>query len=89
MAHSIVSGIAQIETIIADLLDYARDTRLDLQEYPLGRILDDVVTGCRAEAERRGIDVRANHVDADIVAAVDGPRLRQVFTNVLTNALAA
>jgi signal transduction histidine kinase len=89
MAQSIVSGIAEIESIIADLLDYARDTRLDLQPYPLARILEDVVAGCRAESEHRGIEVRTGQIDADIVAMVDGPRLRQVFTNVLTNALEA
>ena len=37
MAQSITSGIAEIEAIIADLLDYARETRLDCQEYALGR----------------------------------------------------
>jgi PAS domain S-box-containing protein len=89
MAQSIVSGIAEIEAIIADLLDYARDTRLDLQEYPLARILEDVVAGARAESEARGVEVRAAQIDADIVALVDGPRLRQVFTNVLRNALEA
>ena len=35
MAQSVVSGIAEIESIIADLLDYARETRLDSQDYPL------------------------------------------------------
>ncbi len=89
MAHSIVSGIAEIEAIIADLLDYARDTRPDFQEYPLGRILDDVVVAGRAYAEPRGIDVRTTQIDTDIVASVDGPRLRQVFANVLQNALEA
>ncbi len=89
MAHSIVSGITEIESIITSLLDYARDTRLDLQEYPLARILDDVVTGARPEAEPRGIELRAGQIDPDIVATVDGPRLRQVFTNVLRNALEA
>jgi PAS domain S-box-containing protein len=89
MAHSIVSGIAEIESIIADLLDYARDTRLDLQEYPLARILDDVVSTARAEAEQRGIEVRADRLDAEVMALVDGPRLRQVFANVLKNAVEA
>jgi PAS domain S-box-containing protein len=89
MAQSIASGIAEIEAIIADLLDYARDTRLDLQDYPLARIVEDVVAGCRATAAPRGIEIRAGQVDAEIVATVDGPRLRQVFTNVLTNALEA
>ena len=33
MTESILSGIAEIEAIIADLLDYARETRLDRQDY--------------------------------------------------------
>jgi PAS domain S-box-containing protein len=89
MAHSIVSGIVEIESIIADLLDYARDTRLDRQDYPLARIVEDVVGSVRAAAEQRGIDIRASQIDADIVATVDGPRLRQVFANVLQNAIEA
>ena len=49
MADSIVTGIDEIEGIIADLLDYARDTRLDLQEYPLRRVLEDVMASARSE----------------------------------------
>src|SRR5205085_8763737 len=71
------------------LLDYARDTRLDFQDYPLGRVLEDAVRGCHAEAAARDIAVRTSGLDANIVATVDGPRLRQVFANVLKNALEA
>jgi PAS domain S-box-containing protein len=89
MAHSIVSGITEIEAIIADLLDYARDTRLDLQEYPLARILEEVIRNARVAATTRGIDIKADHLDADLAASVDGPRLRQVLVNVLQNAVDA
>lgn len=89
MAHSILAGIAEIETIVADLLDYARETRLDYQEYPLSRILGPVVAATAAEAEQRGVRVTAHDVDDDLVATVDGPRLRQVFANVIKNALEA
>src|SRR5207245_5377328 len=47
MAQSIVSGIAEIEAVIADLLDYERETRLDCQDYSRGRILAPCV-GARA-----------------------------------------
>jgi PAS domain S-box-containing protein len=89
MAHSILSGIAEIEGIIADLLDYARETRLDCQEYPLGRVLASVVESLAPEAQRRGVRLAAAGLEADLVATVDGPRLRQVFANVVTNALEA
>jgi PAS domain S-box-containing protein len=89
MAQSIVSGIAEIESIIADLLDYARETRLDYQEYPLSVILGPVVTSAATEGEQRGVQVTASGFDEDVVAMVDGPRLRQVFANVMKNALEA
>jgi PAS domain S-box-containing protein len=89
MAQAIVSGIAEIETIIADLLDYARETRLDVQEYPLGRILAPVVEACTAEGQPRGITVTSRGIETPLVAPVDGQRLRQVFANVMKNALEA
>jgi two-component system sensor histidine kinase HydH len=89
MAESIVSGIAEIESIIADLLDYARETRLDCQDYRLDRILRPVVEGGVAEGKQRRIQVAVRRLDDDLVASVDGPRLRQVFANVMKNALEA
>ena len=58
MAQSVLSGIAEIEAIVADLLDYARDTRLDRQEYALARILAPVVEGYAAEGADARRDVR-------------------------------
>ena len=89
MAESVLSGIAEIESIVADLLDYARDTRLDRQEYALARILAPVVEGYASEGDARGVQFVAHGLDLDLVAAVDGQRLRQVFSNVVKNALEA
>jgi PAS domain S-box-containing protein len=89
MAQSIMSGIAEIETIIAELLDYARETRLDCQEYPLGRVLAPVVEACAAQGAQRGVRVEVRRLDDGIVGSVDGPRLRQVFANVMKNAVEA
>ena len=89
MAQSALSGIAEIEAIVADLLDYARDTRLDLQEYALARILAPVAEGYAGEAQARGVAFVVRGLDLDLVAAVDGHRLRQVFANVVKNALEA
>jgi PAS domain S-box-containing protein len=89
MADSIVSGIAEIERIIADLLEYARDTRLDVGEYPLSRIILAALAAAQVAADHRRVRVVTRGLDAEVVAAVDGPRLRQVFANVLKNAVEA
>jgi PAS domain S-box-containing protein len=89
MVHSILSGIAEIDAIISDLLDYARDTRLDRQEYPLGRILASVVDATEGERAMRGVEMVTRGLGIDLVAPVDGQRLRQAITNVVRNALEA
>jgi PAS domain S-box-containing protein len=89
MAQSIMAGIAEIEAIIAELLDYARETRLDRQEYALWRVLGPVVEASAAEGAPRGVRVEVGRLDEEVVASVDGPRLRQVFANVMKNALEA
>jgi len=88
MAQSIVAGIVEIERIIADLLEYARDTHLDLGEYPLDRVLTPVIEAVHGPDERR-VRIEAHGLEAGIMAMVDGPRLRQVFANVLKNAVEA
>jgi PAS domain S-box-containing protein len=89
MAQSVLAGIAEIETIIADLLDYARETRLDCQPYALGRILAPVVDAAAADARQRGVALSARGLDRELVASVDGQRLRQVVSNVIRNAVDA
>jgi len=89
MARSILSGIAEIERIINSLLDFTRDTQLERGEYELVRILDPVVEAMAAEGRARGIEVAYGRVEREAAAAADGQKLRQVFTNVMKNALEA
>jgi PAS domain S-box-containing protein len=90
MAQSVVSGIVEIERIVADLLEYARDTRLDIGEYPLARILGPALEAATTPGgDRPRVQGLAQGLDDDVVAMVDGPRLRQVFANVLKNAVEA
>jgi signal transduction histidine kinase len=89
MARSILSGIGEIEGIINNLLDWTRDARLERSEYELARILDPVVEAAAAEGRPRGVQVGYGRLERAAVAAVDGQKLRQVFTNVLKNAVEA
>ena len=89
MTRSILSGIAEIEAIINNLLDWTRDARLERGEYELHRILDPVVEAVAAEGRGRGVQVGYGRLERDVSAAVDGQKLRQVFTNVMKNALEA
>jgi Na+/proline symporter/signal transduction histidine kinase len=89
MARSILSGIGEIEGIINNLLDWTRDARLERNEYELARILDPVVEAAASEGRARGVQVGYGRLEREVVAAVDGQKLRQVFTNVMKNAVEA
>jgi len=89
MARSILSGIGEIEGIINNLLDWTRDARLERNEYELARILDPVVEAAAGEGRSRGLQVGYGRLERDVIAAVDGQKLRQVFTNVMKNAVEA
>ena len=87
MVRSILSGIAEIEGIINSLLDYTRDMKLERGEYELVHVLDPVVEAAAADAQARGIAVAYGAVDRDAVVLADGQKLRQVFANVIQNAV--
>jgi PAS domain S-box-containing protein len=89
MARSILSGVREIEGIINNLLDWTRDARLERAEHELARILDPVLESAAAEGRARGVQVAYGRLEREVVAAVDGQKLRQVFTNVMKNALEA
>jgi len=89
MARSILSGISEIDAIISNLLDFTRETRLERGDYALLRILDPVVEVAAAEGRGRGVAVGYGRVDPDVVVSADGQKLRQVFANVMQNALEA
>jgi len=76
--------------LIEDLLDLSRIEagRLDLniERVPLGRILSESADAVRATAERKGVAFGIPEVERLTVSA-DPLRLRQVFINLLTNAV--
>ena len=90
MARSILAGIAEIEGIINSLLDFTRDTRLERNDYELAPHPGPRAGGGGGGGSRRGVRRRATVArDRQVTAAADGQKLRQVFTNVMKNALEA
>jgi PAS domain S-box-containing protein len=89
LTHSILVGVGQIESIVTDLLDYARDPTLERQEYRLGEVVGPAVDAYADKARAKGITLVARGVDADLPVHADGQRLRRVFVNVISNAFEA
>ncbi|MGB8507257.1 MAG: PAS domain S-box protein [Pyrinomonadaceae bacterium] len=76
--------------LINDLLDVSRiitgKLRLDVDAIELGPVIEEAIDSVRLAADSRGVHL---HVRLDPVGAIagDADRLRQVFWNLLTNAI--
>jgi signal transduction histidine kinase len=89
-AHSIASSAALQAQLIDDLLDVSRimtnkfaitETRVDLRE-----VIEESVSGMRPIAAAKEISIGRQVVESVIIDG-DPARLRQVLTNLLTNAI--
>jgi PAS domain S-box-containing protein len=90
MTESMRSGVAEIESIVSHLLDYSRETRLERQPFDVERITREVVSALGSDARARAVTLSCSQTFPNgVVGLVDGPRLRQVLTNVVRNAIEA
>ncbi|MGH7859466.1 MAG: ATP-binding protein, partial [Candidatus Binatia bacterium] len=78
----------RVERSISHLLKYAKEEDYDFQLVNLASIVDSALTQMRAKLDEAKIAVARNYITGPTVSA-DGEKLRQVFTNVVDNAIDA
>jgi len=87
MLGDILSGIEHIENIINGLLDFARETILEKEDHDADRLIREAVDTFHSEISEKGIQVVYNGFKEGIDLYVDGIKIRQVFTNIIKNAI--
>jgi signal transduction histidine kinase len=80
--------LARVERSVSHLLKYAKETDYGFENVGLAGVLDHALTEMRAKLEARQISVSRNYIGGPTVRA-DADKLRQVFTNVIDNAIDA
>ena len=86
------TSATQMQKLIDDLLDFSKveagKMRIETSGLKVKKILEEVRTGLEAAAEKKGLDVHIN-VDSGISPLLRGDpiRLRQVLTNLVSNAI--
>ena len=82
-------GIGQIEKFIKELLGFTRVSELMRERFDLETVLDESFKLLREPFQAKGVVLRKTVGRGLPPVSVDGDKLRQVFLNVLRNALEA
>lgn len=75
--------------IVRDLLDFARQREMKLEETDVGAVLREMVGLLRRQVEVNNVRIVERYHDALAPVMADSGQLKQVFLNLLTNALDA
>jgi PAS domain S-box-containing protein len=92
MTQAIQGGAESLLTIINDILDFSKieagKVRLEPAEFDLRRVLEETVALLAPRAHEKRLEL-ACEIDASIASLLlgDAGRVRQVFTNLLGNAI--
>lgn len=92
MVELIRSSSATLERLLSDILDSAKiesgELAIETEPFDLEQAVMDVAALWRARAEETGVDLQVSF-DADLRGQVEGDpvRVRQVLTNLVSNAL--
>ena len=86
-AETILRQSGRIERIVANLLTFARGGELHLGAVRPAQLVDDILAGIRHQIPLDRYTVSCQHAVPDAMVIGDEDQLRQVFTNLLLNAL--
>jgi signal transduction histidine kinase len=85
----IQSEIGRLTLLVDQFLDFARPKRPQVSPQKLQEIMEETLLFVRAEARHRGIRIYKTWPSGLPIVWVDGAQIKQVFLNILLNALQA
>ncbi len=80
--------LARVERSVSHLLKYAKEEDYKFETVNLAAVLDGALTQMRAKLEANQVAVSRNYLSGPTVRA-DADKLRQVFSNIIDNAIDA
>ncbi len=89
MLADIIGEAKMANAIVLEVLDFVRPVRLHVEEVSVGALVQDSLLMAGSLVPRRSVAVSVDVSDRLPPVLGDGHQLRQVFTNLLTNAFEA
>lgn len=86
---NIIEDVERCRDIVGDLLDYSRQTTVRIEELDLHKVLEDAFNLIRDDALFLHVDVVRDYHKGTLDIEGDEKLLRQVFINLLSNAIDA
>jgi signal transduction histidine kinase len=85
---SVLRGeIARLTTLMRDLLDFGRPSRLDFTECRMEEVADAAVSACEPLARRKSVEIAWSRAMAAFPVLADRARVTQVLQNLIENAV--
>ena len=85
----ILSEIQRMDNLVNNFLMISRPPRFDFLPNDIHQIIDDVVLMHYGNAEQQNVQIKRQYCEKKILANVDRDQLKQVFHNIIINALQA
>jgi signal transduction histidine kinase len=79
----------RLDRVVETLADFSRPMELDLREYDLRRVVEQVLDLSGAELREHGVRIEFDEAEWPVTVRVDAELVRQAFLNLLLNAMQA
>ena len=85
----VASEIKRVDELVSNFLLIAKPPKLNLEKQSLGKMIDEIVATQQPLALPKGIRIERRYSAKDIYANIDTSKLKQVFLNIILNAIQA
>ncbi|MFQ5631101.1 MAG: ATP-binding protein [bacterium] len=85
----VASEIKRVDELVSNFLLIARPPKLNLEKQNLGKMIDEIVAIQQPLALPKGIRIERRYSSSDIYVNIDIDNIKQVFLNIIINAIQA
>ncbi|HPI19328.1 MAG TPA: ATP-binding protein [Candidatus Kapabacteria bacterium] len=86
LVKTVRSEVARVNQIIKQFLDFAKPAKLNLRNFNLSDVLNEVINIIESQAEEKKIKINRNFADI-IEVKVDSEKIKQAFLNIMLNSI--